>query len=171
MRIKNILTLSILAIAFTSCLQVNYLTDEKINNSYKTYYLEAGENSILIDTLAKNIAYSKEVLIETLNEKGLTIVDDKESADLIVHANLIMIEHKNSTEYFDHYYSNWESQGYDASYSTDYLYKKGSLSIDFFDNKTKKLIWQGVAETEISDGYHFTKKQVKKIITKTLNNF
>lgn len=171
MKKKHLFPLIIFAITFVSCLKVNYLTDDKINQSYNTYFIEAGENSIIADSSAKNIAYSKEVLMEVLENKGLKKIEDKDSADLIVHANLIVIEHKGGIEYFDHYYSYWESLGYEASYTTDYLYKEGSLSIDFFDTKTKKMVWQGVAETEISDGYKFSKKQVKKIITRTLNKF
>jgi hypothetical protein len=59
-----------------------------------------------------------------------------------------------------------DSMGYD----TTYLQKQGSLVLDFIDVKSGKLLWRGVAVTDIKDT-GVTQKQVQNSVDKIMEKF
>jgi hypothetical protein len=62
----------------------------------------------------------------------------------------------------------WSDGG--VGYDTTYLQKEGSLVLDFIDVKTGKLLWRGVAVTDIKDT-GVTQKQVQGFVDKIMEKF
>jgi hypothetical protein len=62
----------------------------------------------------------------------------------------------------------WSDGG--VGYDTTYLQKEGSLVLDFIDAKSGKLLWRGVAVTDIKDT-GVTQKEVQSFVDKIMEKF
>lgn len=62
------------------------------------------------------------------------------------------------------------SWGWYDGYNPTYVQKEGSLVLDFIDAKTGKLLWRGVAVTDIKDT-GVTQKQVQHFVDKIMEKY
>jgi hypothetical protein len=109
----------------------------------------------------------KTAVDQDLSKKGY--VQNPESADIQVAYSLRTHDQLNvQPSYMGPYGSPmWpDSMGYD----TAYLQKEGSLVLDFIDVKSGKLLWRGVAVTDIKNT-GVTQKQVQKFVDEIMEKF
>ena len=121
--------------------------------------------------------FTKERILEALKnemiKRGYYYVADIEKADLGVNSYVLLRE-KTDYQYYQNYYGPygyyynapwaWGGYyGYGYPYNTTVQkrdYVEGTLIIDVFDTKKKKLIWQGIGVGEVepnSNGKHVAK--------------
>lgn len=110
----------------------------------------------------------KTAVDQDLSKKGY--VPNPENADLQVAYSLRTHDQlKVDPGYMGPYGSpSWPNN--DFGYDTAYLQKEGSLVLDFIDAKTGKLLWRGVAVTDIKDT-GVTQKQVQKFVDEIMEKF
>lgn len=121
--------------------------------AYKTYMLLPWrkENSELVNEMDKRRLY--DALKNELDARGYMQV--KSDADLAVNLMVVIQEKSNVTAYRSHY--NYGGYYYPYGYSYPSIrydsreFLVGTVIIDIFDNRAKKLIWQGGAIAEIDE--------------------
>ena len=109
---------------------------------------------------------------ENMKKKGFT--EAGAEADLLVNTVTVVKNKTQVTATTDYYgyggiyrpYGYWGTSGH-TTFNT-YNYKDGSLIIDIVNNKTQKLLWQGIGNAEIDkmpgDPDQFIASTVKKIM-------
>lgn len=155
----------------TGCspLKVTVDYDRKVDfKAYKTYMILPWriENSKLVNEIDKRRLY--DALKNELNERGYQQV--KSDADLAVNLMVIIQEKSNITAYRSHYNYGGYYYPYGYGYSNirydSQEYLQGTIIIDIFDNKAKKLIWQGAAIAEVDENPRNREKRIPKAIAR-----
>jgi Domain of unknown function (DUF4136) len=120
-----------------------------------------------------NEAYAKQVVAKELTGKGWTQVPDDSSADVLVMIHGAT-QDKTSVQKFytgtsrDNF--GWAGPaGVTPTWETEY--SVGTGVIDIFDNKTKKLIFRGSAEDEISQQGEKNQEKIDKGVEKIFKDF
>jgi hypothetical protein len=149
--------------------------------SYKTYkFLGWEENSdqILNDIDKKRIldSFQKE-----LTARGMTRDDSSPDVGITL---FIVVQQKTSTTAYTNYnggmgygYGRWGGwgAGYGMGSSTttysedDYL--EGTVVIDFYDESTKKLVWQGILTKEVVENPAKREKSIPKAVNKLMKQY
>ena len=88
-------------------------------------------------------------------------------------------EQMGTTAYTTHYgmggYGYYGGFGYGVGSSQttyqNYTYEVGSLILDVYDQKEKKLIWQGIGSTEISDNSKKNQKNIPSYVRQVLFDY
>lgn len=120
---------------------------------YNTYMLLPWrkENSKLVNEIDKRRLY--DALKNELDARGYKQVEA--DADMAVNLMVIIQEKSNVSAYRSHYNYGGYYYPYGYGHSTvrydSQEYLQGTVIIDIFDNKAKKLIWQGVAIAEVDE--------------------
>lgn len=112
---------------------------------------------------------------ETMASKGYTEVGT-DAADLLLNAVTVSKTKTGvnaSTDYYGYggMYRPYGYWGGGATTVTTYKYTDGSLIIDVVNNKTQKLMWQGVGNTEIEKKPSNPDKFIAYAVNKILNDF
>jgi hypothetical protein len=109
----------------------------------------------------------KTAVDQDLLKKGYAV--NEQNPDVRIAYSLRTRDRLNVTPstYGPYYGPGW---GGDGGYDSTYLQKEGSLVLDFIDAKTGKLLWRGVAVTDIKDT-GVTQKEVQKFIDKIMEKF
>jgi len=105
----------------------------------------------------------------------------KSDGDLAVSLVVILDQKTSKTAYTNHYggglYSGYYGfgggWGMGSSTTTiqEYEYVDGTLIIDVFDTKSKKLVWQGVATGTVDDNPATREKNIPKVVEQIMEQF
>ena len=169
---KHLSWLAGVALFIMSCSPFKVVSDfdESINFSqYKTYSLQT--NDLNLNDLDEKRVTNE--LKKQLAAKGL---NQAETSDLIIQ---IKASHKTIT---DNYYTSpnvyiggwgyWGmGLGLNNIYTQQYQYNQGSLTFDFVDAKTGKLVWQGKGNGINVDSPKSKQKQIPEIIAEILKHY
>jgi hypothetical protein len=157
------LLLSVLSACSPLKVTVDY--DKNVEfKEFKTYMILPWrkENSKLVNEIDKRRLY--DALNNELSERGYQQV--KSDADLAVNLMVIIQEKSNVTAYKSHYNYGGYYYPYGYGYSNirydSQEYLQGTVIIDIFDNKAKKLIWQGAAVAEIDENPRNREKRIPR---------
>jgi hypothetical protein len=85
-----------------------------------------------------------------LTAKGLRQVT--ENADIGIVANGAIDQKQTLDTFYDGFGGPWGWRGWDGMATTETnTYDVGTLVVDIFDNRSKRLIWRGIATDTLSD--------------------
>jgi hypothetical protein len=183
---KILFLLPLLAMIFaTSCTTLSVSADYDKNvdfKQYKTFTLLPWNphNDSIVSPFTKERIL--EALKKEMTKRGYQYVKDLKDADLGVNT-YILAQAKTDYQYYSDYYGHfgyyygypWAWYGpvgapyYGTVTSRDYI--QGTIIIDVFDTKAKKLIWQGVGVGELSPNKHATEKKIYKIISQIMYKY
>lgn len=169
-----------------STLKVNYDYDKNVNfDQYKTYefYGWAKNTDKLLNSLDKERV--QDAFAQEFKKRGLTYV--KSNGDLIVALFFVT---KNKTETTAHttgagvyggYYGGYYGYGprwgwgpgfnYSTTTYTTHDYKEGTLIVNVFDAKAKKLIWEGIATDVLKEKPEGREERIKRAVAKIMENY
>jgi hypothetical protein len=178
LRIRIIsLILSVLAIAgCKSSLQIISDYDKNADfKAYKTYMLLPWrpDNSKLVSAPTKRYLYA--ALEHEMNARGYSKVES--GADLAVNLMVIIEEKSAQTAYQSYYqYGGWGyyapfGYGYSSVRYDSYEYLQGTVIVDVFDQKEKKLVWQGAAIAEIKEDKKDREQGINKGMAKVFMEY
>ena len=181
---KILFLIPVMALLFAvSCSTVRVSADYDKNidfKKYKTFTLLPWNkhNDSVVSPFTKDRILS--ALKEEMTKRGYKYVLDLKDADLGVNT-YILTRKKTDYQYYSDYYNPfgyyygypWAWYGPFASpyYGTPVTkrdYYEGTIIIDVFDTKVKKLIWQGIGVGELDPRKHITEKKIKKIISQIM---
>jgi len=171
-----------LSLAFlASCSSVDVKTDYDPDvdfSAYKTYAWVGNGGVMEGTTLESYPLVAKRVKASTdrdLQERGLVLVDDPETADFAVVIHAGTEEKMQVTNYGGSYgyysYDPWWGP-YGGHTDVSY-YTEGSLVIDFVDVKSRELAWRGIG-TAVVKGYsdpEEAQKNIDKVVDRILAGF
>ena len=134
-------------------------------SQYKTYSWEKvqTQDPLLVDRI-------KEAVNADLTAKGLTPVDS--GGDIaIVAIEMTKNQHTLNT-FYDGFGGGWRwGGGFGNATTTVDNYKVGTLVVDLFDAKTKKIIWRGSSSDTLSDKSDKNIKNLDKGVQKMFDHF
>ena len=146
-------------------------------NSVKTFqYVDSAESNIKGNDMMADRVVS--MIKKELREGGMTEVQS--DPDLYVTYHFTSEERKqlNTTSMgmggYGGYWDDWGGYGYDAwggpmmgsSTTREYSYEVGTLVIDAYDSKEKKMVWRGSGTVTVKEKPEKQIKQVDKILKK-----
>ena len=124
--------------------------------SYKTYYWEKSDPMPGNDILNGRIMAD----VDAAMARRGWMKASKGQADLAVVANVSTQQQQK----LDTFYTGWG--GWGPVETTVDTYLKGTLVVDLFDAKTKKLVWRGIAADTVSDNPAKNAERVDKSVEK-----
>ncbi len=90
-------------------------------------------------------------------------------------ASLVAIETTHEKQTLDTFYDNlgggWRWGGFGDATTTSETYKVGTLVVDIFDAKTKKLLWRGSSRDTLSGKPEQNEKKLNKGVMKMFDHF
>ena len=128
--------------------------------------------AIKMATPAANPLAEKRVLAEVeqaLTAKGWTKTDEAKADAMTLLHGATQTKHSLSTFYSGGYGWRWGGMGTAQTSVQDYTV--GTLVVDIFDNKTKSLLFRGVASDELSDKPEKNQKKLAKVTDKMFKDF
>lgn len=170
---KTLIPILFAALLFASCNPVKLVVDydgEVQFAKYETYMILPWrkENSEMVNEINRQRIY--DALEREMNARGYKRVDS--NADLAVNVMVIIEEKTNYTAYRDYYHGG----GYGYYYPFGYGYStvrydsydvlQGTMIVDIFDHKQKKLIYQSAAIGEIKEKNSNREKSINKVMAK-----
>lgn len=180
------MTLAFLGFLFTACESGMTVTSDYDRSTdfsqYKTFQLLTWDEE-LDDLMSRN---SQQIIDNSIRDVLVDYgyVEVKQNADLVVSTYVHVDQEKGVTAYNNYYgptgygyYGGWGygyGYGYGGSSTTtyqEYTYKVGSLIIDFYDQKSKKLVWQGIGSDEISDDRAKVQRKIPSYVRQVLYKF
>ena len=186
-KMKQLLYIIILLVTVSSCavkITINRDKDIDISNAKTFSYYGMTEVNDLVDINIKTI---EKALANELKRRGLTYKE--KNGDIVI--SLFLVVDKNSTtnrygSYYGHgpygfYQPTWGwGYGYASGYNTvpyagvpyrENAYYRGTLIMDVFDLKTKKLAWQGVLSKAIDLDAHKKKDKSQQLAKRLMKTF
>ncbi len=151
---------------------------QQVKTHYDKSYDFAKDKTFFIEVMTRwnnptNEEYAKAVVAEELTKKGYTPAADKSSADLLVCIHGAT-QDKTSVQKFytgtsmDNYGFSGPA-GVTPTWETEY--KVGTGVVDVFDARTKKLVFRGMAEDEISPQGEQNQKKIDDGAMKMFKDF
>ena len=158
--------LIMLASAFAQHVKTDF--DHHANFSqYKTYsWQEIKPPNSLWDARIKNAVDAQ------LAAKGLTQVAS--GGDISIVAIKTTRTERTLQTFYDGFGGGWRWRGFGGmgeATTTEQDYKEGTLVVDMYDAKTKRLIWRGSAEDTLSDKAAKNEKNLDKGVAKMFKKF
>jgi hypothetical protein len=131
---------------------------------YKTYSWEQVKtrDPLWVDRIKSSVNAA-------LAAKGLKQVQS--GGDLAIAANEITQNHQTLNTFYDGMGGGWRWQGFGDATTTTETYKVGTLVVDLFDGKTKKLVWRGSSSDTISGNSSKNIKNLDKGVEKMFQHF
>jgi len=170
-----IATLLIAAPALAQKVNIDYARDFDFDGVATFQYVATEENSIKGNQLMADRVVS--LIKKELIQGGLREVED--NPDLFVTYHFLSQERKGFTTtsmgYGGGYWGGWDAWGpYDpwggammgTSTTREYSYEEGTLVIDAYDSKEKKMVWRGSGTVTVKSKPDQQVKQVEKILKK-----
>jgi hypothetical protein len=90
----------------------------------------------------------------------------KDQADLAVAAHVSTQQQQKLDTFYNTGWGGWGWGGWGPVETTVRTYLKGTLIVDLFDAKTKKLVWRGVASDTVSDDPAKNAEKIDKSVEK-----
>ena len=151
-----------------SAQQVNTDYDRAANFSqYKTYSWEKIKTRDALD-----VDRIKNAVNAALQAKGWSQVDS--GGDVSIVAMEMMHDQQTLNTFYDGFGGGWGWRGFgdfgDATTTTE-TYTIGTLVIDLFDTKSKKLLWRGRASDALSNNSNKNIKNLNKAVQKMFGHF
>jgi hypothetical protein len=150
--------------------QVKTDYDRDVNFAqYKTYSWEQVKTKDALD-----IDRIKSAVNAALAAKGWTQVDS--GGDVSIVAMEITRNQQTLNTFYDGFGGGWGWRGFggggfgEATTTTD-TYKVGTLVVDLFDTKTKKLLWRGTSSDTLSNNSNKNIKNLDKGVEKMFKKF
>ena len=167
-------TIAVLILLFvlSSCsgLKVAQHYDEELDFSqHKTFFIMPPDP--FIDLHVNK--YDKEILLRSIADemKARGYTQHEATGDLVVNMSLIMNDKTGFTNYNQYYNQSgyrfvytW-GYGYSGGYY-QYTIKKGTLIIDVFDNRSKKLAWQAIGNGSVEEDPIKRSKNIPHVVQK-----
>lgn len=148
--------------------QVNTDYDRAANFSqYKTYSWEKIKTRDALD-----VDRIKSAVNSTLQAKGWTQVDS--GGDVSIVAMEMMHDEQTLNTFYDGFGGGWGWRGFGDfgnATTTTQTYTVGTLVIDLFDTKSKKLLWRGTASDALSNNSGKNIKKLDKGVEKMFRHF
>lgn len=178
---KLLILIPVLAL-FTSCesgMKVTTDFDRAVDfTQYKTFQLLPW-NDELNDLMQKNTRLLIEDAIkEQMIKKGYTYVES--GADIVLSL-FVHVDEKTGTTAYNTYVGGYGGYGYHggfgygAGYGTttyqNYTYQVGSLIIDVYDQKERKLVWQGIGSDRLSDNQKKNQARIDSYVRQVLYDY
>jgi hypothetical protein len=169
--------LLIAAPAMAQKVNIDYASDFDFEGVETFQYVETEESSIKDNPMMADRVVS--MIKSELTEGGLREVEG--DPDLFVTYHFLSEERKQLSTTsmgmggYGGYWGGWDAWGpYDAwggpmmgsSVTREYTYEEGTLVIDAYDSKEKKMVWRGMGTVTVKDKPEKQVKQVEKILTK-----
>jgi len=158
----------ILLLLSTALLAADVKTDyDRSTNfsQYKTYSWEKvqTQDPLWVDRI-------KEAVNAALTAKGLTPVES--GGDIAILAMEMTQNRRTLNTYYDGFGGGWRwGGGLGNATTTVDNYKTGTLVVDMFDAKTKKIIWRGSSSDTLSDKSDKNIKNLDKGVQKMFDHF
>jgi hypothetical protein len=138
--------------------------------AYKTYHWTKMKSNNIKTKIANMTPFLRNrirlMVEETLSKKGLTSVENKKDADLLLALYFNSKKKMNVSHVSVGYgYGPWYYGGPVVS-----EYKEGTMVIDFVDAKKRELVWRGVA-SGIAHKDDYSEEDVKYIVNRILNQY
>ena len=116
----------------------------------------------------------KTAINSTLASKGLTQVDSAGDVSIVVLE--MTKEHQTLSSYYDQEgYGGWGWRwggGFpDPPTDSEEVYEEGTLVVDLFDSRTKKVIWRGSSKNTLSGKLTDDDKKLKRDVNKLFAHF
>jgi hypothetical protein len=177
----------VLLFLFSACssVKINNNWDKEVDfNSFKTYSLfpwDKQNEKVLNDYDKMTI---EGAIKNEMNQRGYKLVE--KNGDLVI-STFVIIEEKTSYQSYNNHYAGWAgygggwgyygSPGYygygmagtSTIYSTDY--NQGTLIIDIFRLKDKRLVWQGIASGEVQQDLEKRDKRLPMTISQVFRRY
>src|SRR5580698_6523143 len=138
-------------------------------NQYKTFSWQNvhTENPLWVGRI-------KSAVNSALAAKGWTLVDSGGSVSIM--ALEMNQTHQTLDTYYDDFGGGWGGRGwggggFGSATTTTSTYRVGTLVVDWFDSKTKTLIWRGSASDTLSDKSDKNIKHLDKAVDKLFEHF
>jgi Domain of unknown function (DUF4136) len=134
-------------------------------SQYKTYSWEKvqTQDPLWVDRI-------KEAVNAALTAKGLTPVES--GGDIAILAMEMTQNHRTLNTYYDGFGGGWRwGGGFGNATTTVDNYKTGTLVVDMFDAKTKKIIWRGSSSDTLSDKSDKNIKNLDNGVKKMFDHF
>ena len=174
MKLQKAIVVSIASIVFlagiSSAQQIKTDYDRNANFSqYKTYCWEKVKAKDPLD-----VDRIKNAVNAVLQTKGWTQADS--GGDVSVMAMEVTHEQQTLNTFYDDFGGGWGWRGFgdlgfgEATTTTN-TYTVGTLVIDLFDTKSKKLLWRGSASDTLSNNSNKNIKNLDKGIQKMFHHF
>ncbi len=132
---------------------------------YKTYSWEnvQTQDPLMVDRI-------KAAVNSALTAKGWTLVES--GGDVSVLAMEMNQNHRTLNTYYDGFGGGWRwGGGLGTATTTVDNYKVGTLVVDLFDAKTKKLVWRGSSSDTLSNNSDKNIKAIDKGAEKMFEHF
>lgn len=153
----SVLLLALSVVTSAQQVEVNYNHNQNFG-SYRTYaWGSNNENQIQNSILAQT---AKQDIDSALQSKGLQMVEENQSPDLLVLANGGL---RQQTSYAA---SGMRGIGGGFGTITPEQSEEGTLIVDLHDAKTKSLVWRGIAQNTLSNKGGKNQQMVGKAIQK-----
>jgi hypothetical protein len=118
-----------------------------------------------------NEQHAKEAVIRELTAKGWTEAPDESSADALVLIHGATETRHTLKNFYAGGYGGYDWGGQAVVATQKLPFKAGSAVIDIFDNKTKKLIFRGTGEGEISQKGAENREKIDKGVKEIFEDF
>ncbi len=173
-----------------STLKVTYDYDKKVDfNQFKTYqfYGWAKGSEQNINSLDRERV--EDAFVKELKKRGLTYT--KENGDLVISLFFVTKEKTETTAnttgvgayggayggYYGGYYGYGPHWGWGPGFTystttyTQHEYKEGTLIVNVFDAKAKKLIWEGIATGALKEKPEGREDRIRNAVSKIMENY
>jgi hypothetical protein len=166
MKYRYYLPLALLALLAISAFAVNVVTDYDHNTNfsqYKTYsWAKVKTPNELWDGRVK------EAVDKVLKEKGWTETPSDGDASIVAVGITKTIP---TLQTFYDNFGGWYWNGFGTATTTVEHYREGTLVVDIFDSRNKKLVWRGSASDTLSDKPENNVKKLNKAVQKMFEHF
>ncbi len=112
----------------------------------------------------------KTIVAEGLVTKGWKQVSEDSADTIAVIHGASQTKHTLNT-FYDGYGGWGYNSGFGSSTTTTSEYRVGTLVVDIFERPTKKLLFRGNAQAELSDKAEKNQKKAEKAVTKMFKDF
>lgn len=159
-----VLTISLATITFAQETRTDYDRNATFSQ-YKTFSFEKIQtrNQLLVDRIASAVSAA-------LTAKGLTQVSS--GGDISIVAIEMTKDQQTLNTFYDNYGGGWRwGGGFGEATTTTDTYRVGTLVVDLFDAKTKRLVWRGLESNALSDKSAKNIKNLDKGVEKLFKDF
>lgn len=175
--------LAIILLGGCSGIKVKSDRDKEVDFSkYKTlqYYGWTEESDKILNRFDKERI--EKAFGDEFGKRGFSLV--KEGGDIVVSLYIVVDQKTSTTAYTNHYgmggygygprrgwYGGYGGMGSSVTTYNEEDYKVGTLVVDVFDRKTKKLVWQSVGEKTIKENPDAREKNIPKVAAAIMKPF